>query len=171
MLKWLVGLNGAGKTVLLEEKLDDAIKCNQKIVTNVRKVHYKGFDTRKLNALKESEFFEEIFDYGDLENINNRIVIVNNDYNYTDAFMNILTLLCREGDTLILDEPEFGLFGREVDILVKVVQILVPFYTNGYIATHCQELLSVQPQNFYWCSDYKIEKLTEEELYGCIGQF
>lgn len=171
MIKWLVGLNGAGKTVLLEEELDNAINDNKKIVTNIRPVSYKGFDTRKINALINSEFFEEIFDYGDLEIKNNRIVIANNDFNYTEHFLDILTLLCREGDTLILDEPEFGLYGIEIDILAKILQILIQFYADGYIATHCQELLSVQPQNFYWCSNYGIRKLTEEELYGCIGQF
>lgn len=171
MIKWLVGLNGSGKTVLLEEELDNAIASNKEIVTNIRPVSYQGFDIRKINKLKESEFFEEIFDYGDLEITNNKITIINNDFNYTDYFMNILTLLCREGNTLILDEPEFGLYGIEIDILAKVFQILIQFYTDGYIATHCQELFSVQPQNFYWCHNYKIKKLTEEELYEHIGEF
>ena len=132
MIKWLVGLNGAGKTVLLEEELDNAINDNKKIVTNIRPVSYKGFDTRKINALKESEFFEEIFDYGDLEIKNNRIVIANNDFNYTEYFLDILTLLCREGDTLILDEPEFGLYGREIDILVKIFIIILTLISTNF---------------------------------------
>lgn len=171
MIKWLVGLNGAGKTVLLEEILDREIDNEKKIITNIRKVHYNDFDIRKLNALEQSEDFEAIFDYGELKIINNKITIINNDFRYTEKFLDILTLLCREGDTLVLDEPEFGLFGIEIDILAKIFQILIPFYSNGYVATHCQELFSVEPNNFYWCDKYKLIKITEEELYEHIGQF
>jgi len=171
MMKWLVGLNGAGKTVILEEALEEAINAGERIVTNIRNVHYNGFDMKKVDALEMSENLEDIFDYGELKIINNKVLVVNNDFSYTEEFLNVLTLLCREGDTLILDEPEFGLFGIEIDILVKVFNVLSPFYKKGYIATHCQELFTVQPDNFYWCKKYDMEKITEEELYEHIGKF
>lgn len=171
MINWLIGLNGAGKTVLLEEALDKEISCGKGIITNIREVHYNCFDVQKLDALEQAENFADIFDYGELKIINNKLAIINNDFNYTEQFLDILTLLCREGDTLILDEPEFGLFGIEIDLLAQILQILIPFYSTGYIATHCQELLMIQPNNFYWCDKYKMEKITEEELYGHIGKF
>lgn len=171
MIKWIIGLNGAGKTVVLEETLDKEIEQGKSIVTNIRDVHYKGFDDSKVQALKESEEYSDIFDYGELQIINNKLEIVGGMIDYTEHFTNLLTLLCREGDTLIIDEPEFGLFGIEIDKLTTVLHILLPLYHSGMIATHCEELLSVEPYNFYWCEKYEIRKIGEKELYERIGQF
>lgn len=173
MVKWIIGLNGSGKTVYLEEKLDEEIDKNRDndIITNIRPVHYEGFAAYRIQALRNSEYCDEIFDYGELEVINNKIAIVNNEFHYTEYFINLLTLLCRNGDTIILDEPEFGLFGIEIDLLVQILQILLPTYENGFIATHCEDLLTIEPNNFYWCNKYQLVKIGENELYEHIGQF
>jgi hypothetical protein len=171
MVKWIIGLNGAGKTVYLENTLEDAIKNKENIVTNIRSVAYRGFNEDKIKALNEPELYEDTFDYGEIEVVNNHIIIKNATIIYTDNFMNLLTLLCREGDTLIIDEPEFGLYGVEIDMIVKIIEVLLPFYKKGCIATHCQELFTLQPNNFYWCDNYNTRKITEEELYEHIGQF
>lgn len=171
MINWIIGLNGSGKTVLLEEKLNEEIDRGSIVVTNLRNVHYEDFDKSRIEALKQSEYYYEIFDYGEIEVVNNKIAIVNNEFRYTEYFINLLTLLCRCGSIIILDEPEFGLFGIETDLLVRILQILLPTYADGMVATHCQELLAIEPENFYWCDKYKLTKVKEDRLYEYIGQF
>ena len=171
MIKWIVGLNGAGKTVFLEQKLDSYINEKNNVITNIRKVKYKDFDVKRLALLQSEEADENIWDYGRLCISNNTIRIYTDGIDYTPEFLNIITLLCRKGNILMLDEPELGLYGIEIDLLVKVLELLLPTYSEGYIATHCQELFSLQPENFYWCEKYKLEKITEKKLYEHIGQF
>lgn len=171
MIKWIVGLNGAGKTVLLDEMIDNALQDKEQLITNAREVHYENFDMSKIDELRRSDYYNEIFDYGNLEIVNNKLAIINTDFRYTNAFLDIVTLLCRNGDILILDEPELGLFGLEIDLLVKIFEVLLPLYKGGYIVTHCQELFGLYPDDFYWCDNYNLLKITEEELYEHIGKF
>ena len=55
MMQWIAGLNGVGKTVFLEQKLNEAVAQSKEVVTNLRKVHYKGFDEQRLRCIKECE--------------------------------------------------------------------------------------------------------------------
>ena len=171
MINWIVGLNGSGKTVYLEKVLDKEVDSGSKIITNIRQTYYSGFNADRLELLKQYDFYDILTDYGEIEAINNRLSIKRDDFEFTEYFLDILTLLCRNGDTLILDEPEYGLYGMEINFLCDILEVLVDTYKKGYIATHCQQLFGINPDNFYWCSDYKLRKLEEHELYGHIGQF
>lgn len=171
MINWIIGLNGSGKTVYLEKVLDKEVDSGSKIITNIRQTHYSGFNADRLELLKQYDFYDILTDYGEIEVINNRLAIKRDDFEFTDYFLDIITLLCRNGDTLILDEPEYGLYGMEINFLCDILEVLVDTYKKGYIATHCQQLFGINPDNFYWCSDCKLKKLTEHELYGTIDLF
>lgn len=171
MIKWIVGLNGSGKTVYLENITDKEIDNKSTIVTNIRKPHYKGFNETRVNLIRSSDFCTELTDYGDIEIINNRLSIKRDDFEFTEYFLDIITLLCRNGDTLILDEPEYGLYGIEISFLRDILEVLIGTYKKGYIVTHCQSLFCIEPDNFYWCDNYALKKIEENELYGNIGQF
>lgn len=171
MVDWIVGLNGGGKTVYLEKMIDNELDNGSKIITNIRQPYYKGFNADRIKLLEQYDFYDILTDYGEIEVINNRLAIKRDDFEFTDYFLDILTLLCRNGDTLILDEPEYGLYGMEINFLCEILEVLVDTYKKGYIATHCQQLFGINPDNFYWCSDYKLRKLKEHELYGYISQF
>lgn len=168
MHKWIVGLNSAGKTVNLYEELDRNRTADT--ITNLTDVSYDGFDEERIQMIKSSSVIEEIWDYGDIEIANNSITIVTDGINYTKEFLNLITLLCRKGNTLILDEPEFGLYGIEINLMVQCLQLLLPTFENVFIATHCQELFALEPDNFYWCNDYQLEKITEKKLYEHMGE-
>ena len=157
MIKWIIGLNGSGKTVYLEKLLDKEVDNCSKIITNIRQTHYSGFNADRLELLKQYDFYD--------------IAIKRDDFEFTDYFLDVLTLLCRNGDTLILDEPDYGLYGMDINFLCDILEVLVDTYKKGYIATHCQQLFGINPDSFYWCNDYSLRKLKEQDLYGYIGQF
>ena len=171
MIKWIIGLNGSGKTVYLEKLLDKQFDNCSKIITNIRQTHYSGFNADRLELLKQYDFYDILTDYDEIEVINNRLAIKRDDFEFTDYFLDVITLLCRNGDTLILDEPEYGLYGMEINFLCDILEVLVDTYKKGYIATHCQQLFGINPDSFYWCNDYSLRKLKEQDLYGYIGQF
>ena len=169
-MKWIAGLNGAGKSVYLENLIDE--KATQAdVVTNLRDAHYTGFDEHRIGMLREMDNYDIITNYGDLKVIGNELIIDTEGFEYTDSFKKILNLLCRKGDCLIVDEPEFGLYGVEISFLVDILYTLIKTYKDGAIATHCQSLFCIEPDNFYWCSEYKLKKIKKEQLYGSIGQF
>ena len=171
MIKWIVGLNGSGKTVLLEDELEEEINKNSKIITNLKNITYRDFDKNRIDMLVGHDDYVDIFDYGDIEINNNEMTITENGHEYSKNFLNILSLLCRKGDVLILDEPEFGLYGVEMMMLGRIINILSNTYKNGLIATHCQYLFPNDSDNFYWCKEYKLEKISEDELHEHIGKF
>lgn len=169
MHKWIVGLNSSGKTVNLYKELNQNRTPNT--VTNLQKVCYNNFDETRLDLICNSyEWQGDMFEYDEIEIINNSIVLKMDGMNYTQAFLDIITLLCRKGDTLILDEPEYGLYESEIPMLMHCLMYLIPTYKNVTIATHCQYLFAVEPDNFYWCENYKLKKITQRELYEHIGQ-
>lgn len=170
-MKWIIGLNGSGKTVYLDNQIDE-YKKKGSTIENVRNTkQYSGFDEHRIALLEEMENYDIITNYGELRVINNKLEIITDGITYTEYFFNLITLLCRKGDYLILDEPEFGLYGMELSSLVEILMTLLPTYKDGIIATHCQKLLCIEPNNFYWCKDYKLTKIAEENLYEHIGQF
>ena len=79
MIDWLIGNNGSGKTVRLEEILDEKIKEKRRIVTNIKEVKYTGFDDSKIEVLKSDKNFVDIFDYCEIKVINNKILVDEND--------------------------------------------------------------------------------------------
>lgn len=56
MIKWIIGLNGSGKTVYLEKLLDKEVDNCSKIITNIRQTHYSGFSADRLDLLKQYDF-------------------------------------------------------------------------------------------------------------------
>lgn len=169
-MKWIVGLNGAGKTIYLDNQIDAYAKKGT-VITNLREVHYKGFDEQRIDLIKCMNNYDIMTNYGELKVIGNELVIDTEDFQYTEDFIKILNLLCRKGEYIIIDEPEFNLYGIEVNFLVDILNSLVQTYKDGIIATHCQSLFCIEPNNFYWCKGYKLIKIGEEQLHECIGKF
>ena len=97
--------------------------------------------------------------------------IVDSDIKYTDRFIDLLTLLCRKGEVLVLDEPEFGLYGIEISTMVKLFKILKESYKKAFIATHCQELLNFEDDCFYLVHEYNKYRIEGDRVYECFGQF
>lgn len=172
MTEWYIGENGTGKTVLLEEILDREIEKGFKVITNLRNIKYDGFDEDRINLIRNYDDFNLLFDYHEIKvNSNDRMEVVDSEIKYTDSFINLLTLLCRKGDVLILDEPEFMLYGIEISSMVELFEILKESYKKAFIATHCQELLDFEDDCYYLLHDYKQYKLEEDQIFKCIGQF
>lgn len=98
----VVGLNGSGKTIYLENKLDELLSITNAndIITNVRNVEYSSFDEERIAIIKDMEDYDTIFEYGELKIINNKLQIVDSDTIFTNYFIDIIGLLCRKGNII-----------------------------------------------------------------------
>lgn len=172
-MQWITGNNASGKTLFVKKILDRYTAAGKSVITNIGDTNYSGYNASRIRALKRMEDYYLITYYGEIEISGNSLVIETDEPNvkFTQEFFNILTLLCRKGDYLIIDEPAFGLYSAEINSLVRILLELVPTYKGGVISTVCQSLYCIEPENFYLCENYKLRKISEDELYESIPQF
>jgi len=171
MGKWVIGDNGSGKTVYLENLVEELGSSNKTIVTNVKDVFYRGINDERFELLRTDEAYERLR-YTDVRLGDNGLSLVNSyDEPLTDAFAKLLTLLCRNGDYLVLDEPEYGLSLAEQYVMVYVFLILLPTYKDFVIATHCTVFMCLDTTDWHYCEDYKLSSILEDNLYGYIAKF
>lgn len=173
MVRMFIGLNGNGKTLMLRN-IQRNLKNKYSIVSNLRNYKYEGFDKTRLELLLTDDNFDTIFDYHEVIKTNDKLVILTSEDDgekevYSSYFTNILTLLCRKGDILILDEPEYGLYSDEIKALCDILELLKETYVNIFIATHCSRLFYLSDKAF-WIENYVAKEITEEELYEHIGK-
>lgn len=171
MGKWVIGNNGSGKTVYLENLAEDLSGSGKTVVTNVKEVTYQGISNKRFELLTTDEAYEKLR-FIDVRLGDTGLSLVSSyDEVSTDAFAKLLTLLCRNGDYLVLDEPEYGLSLAEQYVMVYVFQILLPTYKDFVIATHCTIFMSLDTSDWYFCKDYKLSSILEDNLYGYIAKF
>ena len=174
MITLLAGLNGQGKTIKLREIYSN-LKSKYTVITNLSRGGYSGIDGKRFRLLSNEESFINIFDYHEIIKANDELVIITDDGEnelgvpiYTKYFLDLITLLCRPGDILILDEPDFGISIDETNMLVQILHLLKDTYKEIYIATHCSRLFCLADKRM-WVEGYKTKEITEEQLYGSIG--
>lgn len=169
-MNWITGGSVYQKIVFLRKILERYTANGKCVVTNLSDINDSGFDAARIRALKRIKEYDLI---SGIEITDNGLRVKTDEPNakFTQEFLNVLTLLCRKGDYLVLDEPDYGLIGAEVNHLEWILRELIPTYKGGVISTTCQKLYSIEPQNFYWCENNKLRKISESELWDSIPQF
>lgn len=168
MVTMVLGENASGKTLYIKKKCKElASKYKMDVVTNLIKVPYDGIDEKRYQLLSDEEAYEYIWDCREIDKSTGVITIEGGSV-FSEYFLNIVTLLCRKGDYLILDEPEFDLLSREINMLYKICELILPTYKEVHIATHQQWLFGLADR-WLWVQDYKVKEISEEEVYAHIG--
>lgn len=173
MVTLLVGLNGQGKTIKLREIYNN-LKSKYMVITNLNQ-GYSGIDGKRFSLLSNEESFINIFDYHEIIKANDELVIITDKGEnelgvpiYTKYFLDLITLLCRPGDILILDEPDFGISIDETNMLVQILHLLKDTYKEIYIVTQCTRLFCLADKRV-WVEGYETKEITEQQLYRSIG--
>lgn len=173
MIRLIVGPNGGGKTLYLKKtynRLSNTFGFNS-IVTNLNTPHtpHTEIDYNRFNLLTSSTN-DEVWDYNTLRIDNTSIVIelTGTPIRYSNYFLTLVNLLCQTGQYLILDQPEFGLRGDELNSFNTLLRCIRHTYTDIYIATHNQRLFSLADR-YYWAQSLLIKEVTERDVYNHIG--
>lgn len=171
MVSLYTGQSGQGKTTILKNILGEKVKCGRMVVTNLANFDCNDFDQDRLDIVLSHDNFENTFYYEELVVYQNRLVVVDegqiSEDTYTDAFLNMLTLICRKGEILILDEPDLCLTMDETTALIKIIRQVKDTYDEVYIATN-NSWLYMLADKAYLVENLTAQEIKPNELYGHI---
>ncbi|MBQ9141417.1 MAG: hypothetical protein IJX63_06430 [Lachnospiraceae bacterium] len=172
MIKWIIGINASGKTVLLIEGYTACKKAGNKVISNIRENENIPISQERLQLILSDDVIENVFSYEEPMIVGDSIYLkAAFGRPYSKEFLNILSIVCLDGDYIFLDEPERGLTIREQNIIGAVLKLVLPTYKGGIITTHSEEFFDVQPDNFYLCNNYQLSKIEGDRLHEFIAKF
>lgn len=168
-----MGLNGQGKTIYLDRYIDTV--DNSRIVTNVKPIIGLGerrLSKQRLAIISDRHNRDSLFDGSNINVYNNYICIESSDNEFSKTYIEFMNLICKEGDILVLDEPDMGLDIQETYKIRAVLILLNSTYSIIKIAMQSQDMLGMEDYidvQYHWVKDYNIYKVSEEQIYGAIG--
>lgn len=140
MITLIVGQNAIGKSVYLKRKVQKVVQYNENIIFNMLDTTYlnnRTYNSTRIEALKE------VLDASINTENNDTILIETDEIRIRKPFNDILTLICKEGTELYLDEPEYKLNSREIGYLVAFLYRILDTFHCIEIVTHSELFLSI----------------------------
>lgn len=141
MITLIIGQNAIGKTVYIKNKVKNTVEDNENIIFNFFDTSYlnnRGYDKNRIEAL------EDVLDTDKIDIDNPEYLSIKTDeIRIGKSFNNILTIICKEGNELYLDEPEYGLNNHEIGYLVKFLYRILDTFNNIEIVTHSELFLGI----------------------------
>lgn len=145
MVRLIIGKNAAGKTLYLENMIKryELFEVN----TNMRDKIYTyqiPYNKKRIEILKECLETEDIS-----ENSLSLGIANSTAYMISTELLELLTLICRDRNILILDEPLKKLSAYEYEVFIKVIAWVQDTYTDIYIVTHNELALAIPGKQCY----------------------
>ena len=140
MITLIIGQNATGKSVYLKNRAKEAVRKNENIISNTWDTTYlnnRGYNAERIEAL------EEVFDSEEITENPEYLDIKTDEISIGKSFKDMLTMICREGDELYLDEPEYALNSREEAYLVSFLYRVLDTFKNIEIVTHSELFLGI----------------------------
>lgn len=135
MLLLIIGQNAIGKSVYIKNEANKALENNKDVLFN-------GWDRKYLNNKKYNEArleaLHEILDADEIIDNVECLAIKTSTIPISQNLVKILTLICKEGNCLYLDEPEYGLNNREIGVLVAFIYKIINTFETIEIVTHSE---------------------------------
>ena len=139
MIILIIGQNAIGKSVYIRTKAKEALQYNAQIITNFwDKTYLKNRDYNE----ERVDLLRELFDADKIEKKRDRLQITS-DFPISNYFNDILTAICKEGEELYLDEPEYGLYSYEIGYLVTFISRVSDTFKYIEIVTHSELFLAI----------------------------
>lgn len=168
MINLIIGQNALGKTAYLKQ-LISRLDFN-KIITNIEKdpgLDITPYNEDRINILKDIAECGEVMTSLSLINIADDMVV------YSIDFLTLITLLCRDRDILILDEPDMMLNITERSLLVNFIAYAERTYKLIVIVTHDSLTFSLPNYTLYTVVEdsknkFELEKVEVEKQYEII---
>ncbi len=145
MITIIVGNNAIGKSAYLKNKVKNRVSITENVIYNSTE-----FETVLKNRTYNYDRIEELLEVLDAEEIIDNVrelTALNSEIELTGSFRDIVTVICREGDELYLDEPEFGLSDIEISYLVRFIYRILDTFKHIEIVTHAELFLTILEAN------------------------
>lgn len=128
MINVIVGQNAAGKTLFLSNK---CVNCTS-LVTNL-----SGYDCSYDTFREDRLHILENFTTGDVTVERDVVRVTGGWFAFSMEMLRYVSLLCRDGDRLVLDEPDLYVTDEdEVTLLYNLIKELGNSFKESYVATH-----------------------------------
>ena len=167
MINLIVGKNALGKTVYLN-KLKDEYDLDI-IITNLitfRYIKNEDYNLERLEVLQDLLIADEIMQ------TKPKLTIVNPDFEFTQEFLDLMTLLCKNRKIVLLDEPDKGLTSHERYLLISFLAQTEHTYEDVYIVTHYEGMLAVPNKKIFTVDTFNktlnLRQLSKGEAYEVI---
>ena len=138
MVRLIVGENAAGKTLYLKEVLQKYMLNN--VITNTvndSTLIKEKFNSTRVNILRNT------LKTADIKGETGLLNIACDDIELSSQFLELLSMVCKDRDILILDEPCFGLTPGQKCIIVDFFREALQTFKDAYIVTHYESLLGL----------------------------
>lgn len=139
MLTLIIGQNAIGKSVYIKEEAKRAMQEDENVLCNFISSDYLK------NIRYNQERIEILGDLLDANEIKQsaEMLFIDRDMPITKKFTEIVTLICKNGDRLFLDEPEYKLHDREIGMLVAFIYRVADTFKQIEIVTHSELFLGI----------------------------
>ena len=140
MITLIIGQNAIGKSVYINKSAKQALKYSENITCNTWDATYlynRAYNEQRIEILKEMFDIENIVEKPHSLELNPEGIILGK------SMSEILTLICKDGTELYLDEPEYGLSTPEINYLVSFIWKISDTFKNIEIVTHSEIFLGI----------------------------
>ena len=141
MIKLIIGQNAIGKSVYIKNAANEALKKEDSVLSNIWNSKYlknRAYNDERIEVLYDILDAEEVIENTECLAVKGGQIMVGQN------FANILTLICKCGDYLYLDEPEYGLNNHEIGYLVAFLYKILDTFKLIEIVTHSELFFGIQ---------------------------
>lgn len=150
MINAYVGKNAAGKTSNLRKRYEEAKAQGSRVITNLIDIRLYRMVNVDITSL---EIVNDLMELDTLKVLNREIVFEEQLENHTQAFLNLVNVMCKDVDVICIDEPEVGLSEQEAQVCGLILN-QISRKKLVWITTH--------NDNFTWFDDCKLYCVEEE---------
>lgn len=160
MIELIIGQNTLGKTAYLQEVIEGYGIKN--IINNIKSdisIEFVGYNKERLDILQDLLMADEIVE-------GRQLSVVNSYIDLSKYFLELFTLMCKERDILILDEPDKCLTSTETLLFLNFISFANRTYKHIYIVTHNELMLGLPSKEIYTVKfnrDRTIDKILVKE--------
>lgn len=141
MITLIIGDNAIGKSAYLKDRVKERVNVKENIIYNGEEfetvLKNRGYNKKRVDELKE------VLDADEIITNTKELTVINSEIELTGSFKEIISIICREGDEVYLDEPEFSLSDVEVSYLVRFIYRIIDTFENIEIVTHAELFLMI----------------------------
>jgi Fe-S cluster assembly ATPase SufC len=161
----IVGNNAIGKSLFLKNKLVAGAVSNFTEDENSRIAPISEIKVHEMIKILKTDidinnqelYFGKLYFGGKYSFVN-------------DKFKNILTMMCKEGSILLLDEPDLHLSDSDITILSCVLENCNDkIFKEIWITTHEIGMLNIEGCRYYTLVDGCIVNIKKEEAYEYVN--
>lgn len=166
MITLPIGNNAIGKTeylrkILKSYRFDD-------VITNMRPKEYILNETHNQERL---DILSDILISEDIKPAKYQLIINDPCFELSTKFLELMTLLCRNRDIMILDNPDAELTFEEKSVIISFLARTTHTYKQVFIVTHNEKMLCLKAK-FYTVEkrdgDFFLKEVSDADAYKVI---